>query len=146
MTYPKLIIAAIVAAVFVHFSRQSIAAEIAAPAAEFADAQTLLDKWLKALGTSDLASYQQCLHSAARQVPEYGSAEALQFWKGEIGDMGKKGFKGQWKFQKPANVSKRFPAGSLQAIPVINGKALRESDSILLIQEDGQWRIVRLFS
>ena len=145
MTYPKLIIAAFVTAAFVHFTPQAISAEIAAPAAELADAQTLLDKWLKALGTNDLAAYQQCLHTGARQVPEYGTAEALHFWKKEMEALAKKGFKGQWKFQKPAIVNERFPAGALQAIPIINGKALRESESILLIQEDGKWRIVRLF-
>ena len=114
-----------------------------APSAN-ADAEALLARWLRALAAGDLAAYQQCLHPDAVKVNEYGTAEALAFWTKQIKDLRKDGFKGEWEFRKPAEVNERFPAGSAQAHPIVNGKPSRES--ILLIQESGRWVIARLFS
>ena len=103
----------------------------------------MLTRWLAAIEANDLAAYQQCLHSEARKVPEYGTAEAMVFWARQIKELFAKGFSRQWEFQKPAEVTERFPAGSVKAFPIVSGKPGRES--ILLMQDNGQWVIVRLF-
>lgn len=117
--------------------------EGAAIPAEYKDAEAVLVRWLATIKASDLATYQQCLHSETRKVNEYGTAEAMTFWSKQIKDLHKDGFKGEWTFEKPAAVSERFPSGAVKALPVVNGKPGREA--ILLMPETGQWVIVRIF-
>jgi hypothetical protein len=118
-----------------HFNAAELAAELP---------EELLARWLRAMDAGDLDAYRQCLHTGTRKVNESGTAEAMKFWTKQMNDLRQDGFKGEWEFRKPAEVNERFPAGAVQAFPIVPGKPSREF--ILLLQENRGWVIVRLFS
>jgi hypothetical protein len=104
----------------------------------------LLELWLEALERQDHAAYQACLHSGARPVPEYGSAEAMEFWAGEIRDLVRDGFDGRFEIEPVAEPGGRFPPGAVRAFPIVGGR--RVDDAIVLVPENGRWKIARIFS
>jgi hypothetical protein len=104
----------------------------------------LLDVWQEALADADYPTYLDCLHSGARGVPEYGSREAMQFWTQEMGRLRERGFAGRFAIEAATASGPRFPAGTLLAHPIIDGEPTH--DAIVLIQEAGEWKILRLFS
>ena len=106
--------------------------------------EQVLQLWQAALDGRDYATYVECLHTGARQIPEYGSPEAMEFWADEIQDLVRKGFTGQFEIEVVPDVSDRFPPGALRAHPIVNGRPLDES--LVLVQERGQWTILRIFS
>lgn len=107
--------------------------------------QQLLQLWQAALEAGDHAAYLACLHPGARQVPEYGSAEAMAFWADEMRDLARKGFAGEWAIEAVAQLSERFPQGSVRARPVVAGRPI--DDALVLVQQaDGSWTILRVFS
>ena len=103
-----------------------------------------LEAWQAALERSDYPAYVECLHTGAREIPEYGSEEALRFWANEIGDLRRMGFTGGFEIEVVENGGPRFPPGSVRAYPIVNGEPIREA--IVLVQEAGDWKILRLFS
>ncbi len=104
----------------------------------------LLGQWRAALEVGDFAAYTACLHPQAREVPEYGSAEAMAFWADEMGDLARDGFEGHFELEVVGEGDARFPAGAVRAHPIVNGVPL--SDAITLVEEAGQWMILRIFS
>ncbi len=114
------------------------------PAAAQEDPHELLAVWQTALTESDYTVYTDCLYSATRAVPIYGSEEAMAFWAQEFDQLRRRGFTGRFALEPVEESSTRWPLGSLRARPVIDGEAL--PDTILLIQEAGHWKILRIFS
>ena len=104
----------------------------------------LLDVWQGALADQDYPTYLDCLHSGTRDVPEYGSREAMRFWTQEMARLRDRGFAGRFALEAASASGPRFPAGTLLAHPIIDGEPTR--DAIVLIQEAGEWKILRLFS
>jgi hypothetical protein len=104
----------------------------------------LLDVWQESLADADYPTYLDCLHSGARGVPEYGSREAMRFWTQEMGRLREQGFAGRFVIEAATASGPRFPAGTLLAHPIIDGEPT--DDAIVLIQEAGEWKILRLFS
>ncbi len=105
---------------------------------------TLLEALQTALENQNLDAYTDCLHSLTREVPEYSSREAMQFWALEFDRLRSRGFDGRFEFAAAPEGHARFPAGSVLAHPIIDGEAMR--DAIVLIQEAGRWKVLRLFS
>ena len=106
--------------------------------------ELLLQLWQAALDQRDHSGYLECLHPAARQIPEYASEEAMDFWADEIRDLVRKGFAGQFKIEIVTAGGDRFPPGSVRAYPIVNGQPIGEA--IVLVEEAGHWTILRLFS
>lgn len=106
--------------------------------------EALLQLWQEALDRNDYAAYVACLHSGSREVPEYGSEEAMDFWAGEVSDLIREGFDGRFAIEVVTDGGVRFPPGSVRAYPIVNGRPIRKA--IVLIEEDGHWTILRLFS
>lgn len=104
----------------------------------------LLTRWLAALDAGDHAAYLACLHTGARAVPEYGSREAMRFWALEIVRLRDRGFVGRFAFEPVNEGGPRVPGGALRARPVLAGEPM--GDAIVLVREDGRWKILRLFS
>ena len=121
-----------------------VVAFVAGPSLAAASPQALLEVWQSALAAEDHATYLGCLHSAAQEVPEYASREAMRFWAHEIEQLGARGFTGQFALEPATEVGARWPAGSLLAYPIVDGSPTR--DAIVLVQEAGEWKILRLFS
>jgi len=106
--------------------------------------ERVLERWQTALDRRDYPGYLECLHPAAREIPEYGSEEAMDFWADEIGDLIRKGFSGQFRIEPVTGGGDRFPTGAIRAYPIVNGRAIDEA--IVLVEEAGHWMILRLFS
>lgn len=104
----------------------------------------LLETWQTALADGDYPTYAACLHSGTREIPEYGSREAMRFWAHEIERLREQGFEGLFEIEVATDVGPRFPVGTLLAHPIVGGVPTR--DAIVLIQEAGHWKILRLFS
>jgi hypothetical protein len=118
---------------------------LAAAYAQTSDSpQLLLKQWQAALERGDYPAYVECLHTGTRQVPEYGSEEAMAFWTNEMDDLRRMGFSGQFDISVVTDGGPRFPEGSIRAYPIVNGQPIREA--IVLIKEAGHWKILRLFS
>lgn len=121
---------------------------LAQPALQPADQddprQLLLERWQIALRHSNYDSYLNCLYSRTRKVPEYGSKEALEFWAEELDELASTGFEGKFQFETVDGDGVRFPDGAVRAYPIVSGRSLTEA--IVLIQEEGHWKILRLFS
>ena len=113
-----------------------------APAQESPD--ELLEVWQTALAEADHPAYTECLSSATRAVPIYGSQEAMAFWAHEIQQLRARGFEGRFDIAPVEESGVRWPPGSLRARPIIDGEVL--PDAIVLIQEAGHWKILRIFS
>jgi hypothetical protein len=105
---------------------------------------TLLQAWQAALARDDYAAYVACLHTGTRQVPEYGSEEAMAFWSDEMDKLRRMGFEGDFELEVVTEASARFPPDSVRAYPIVGGERLREA--IVLTREAGHWKILRLFS
>ena len=122
-----------------------VGAPLAISRAETADSpEERLQVWLAALDGGDYPAYLECLHTGTREVPEYGSEEAMRFWANEMGDLRQMGFAGRFEIAVVRDPGPRFPQGSVRAYPIVNGQPIREA--IVLIQEAGDWKILRLFS
>ncbi len=106
--------------------------------------ESLLQLWQQALAQRDYDAYLACLHTGARQVPEYGSREAMEFWAQEMGELSGKGFVGGFRIEPVNEAGERFPPGSLRAHPITDGRPVHEA--ILLVREAGHWTILRIFS
>lgn len=105
----------------------------------------ILQKWLISLKSKNFANYRSTLHSQSQNVPEYGTKEAMSFWADEIKDLKHKGFKGKFKIVSLEEArNARFPKGSILAYPIVKEKAIKEF--LFLIQENGTWKIGRIFS
>ena len=68
----------------------------------------------------------------------------MTFWSGEMDELRRLGFAGQFEFEAVTEDGARIPAGSVRAFPIVDGEPIREA--IILIQEAGHWKILRLFS
>ena len=104
----------------------------------------VLNAWTTSLAEADHAAYLDCLHSGAQAVPEYGSLEAMRFWQAQMADLEARGFKGQFEITPAAANPTRIPPGALLARPIIPSGPIQ--DAIVLFQENGVWKILRLFS
>ena len=117
---------------------------VEARAQQASSPEELVALWQEALEQRDFTGYVACLHSGARQIPEYGSREAMEFWAGEIEGLAREGFAGQFEIEPVTDGGTRFPPGSLRAYPIVNGR--RVDDALVLVQEAGRWAILRIFS
>jgi hypothetical protein len=54
------------------------------------------------------------------------------------------GFAGGFEIVVVVDGGPRFPPGAVRAYPIVNGEPIREA--IVLVQEAGDWKILRLFS
>lgn len=104
----------------------------------------VLATWQSALAQRDHAAYLACLHSAARAVPEYASPEAMAFWAGQIADLTRQGFTGEFSIEAVDVTNERFPPGAVRARPIVEDGPI--DDAIILAPEQGRWTILRLFS
>lgn len=106
----------------------------------------VVDALVATLSQSSLENYRSCLHPQTVKVPEYGSEEAMRFWKKQFDDLKADGFTGNWRFKEvqASEASPRFPAGSVKAYPIVGERETGEY--LLLILVDGEWRVLRLFS
>jgi hypothetical protein len=116
------------------------------PANTFSEPRAVMVAFYKALTNNTYEAYRTCLHPESRKFDEYGSEEAMRFWRKQFDDMKKKGFDGVWHFEEvPATLAtQREPAGSVKAYPVVGEKPIREY--CLLMKIEGEWKLVRLFS
>ena len=115
-----------------------------APAQEADSPERVLQLWQAALAARDYTTYVGCLHIGARQIPEYGSREAMEFWAEELDDLARRGFRGRFEVEPVRDAGGRFPAGAVRAAPIVDGRRLGEV--IVLVLEAGQWTILRIFS
>ena len=139
MTLAKQILVRVVSAALV------VGAPLAASQAQTADSpEVRLQMWQAALERGDYPAYVECLHTGTREIPEYGSEEAMDFWANEMGDLRRMGFTGRFEIAVVTEGGPRFPPGSVRAYPIVNGQPIREA--IVLFQEAGDWKILRLFS
>ena len=121
------------------------AAPLSTAWAQTADSPELrLRLWEAALERDDYSAYRLCLHAGTREVPEYGSEEAMDFWADEMGDLRRMGYSGEFEISTVDAGGTRFPRGAVRAHPIVNGQAIREA--IVLVQEAGDWKILRIFS
>jgi hypothetical protein len=106
----------------------------------------VVDALVAALSQGSLEDYRSCLHPKTAEVPEYGSEEAMRFWKKQFDDLKAGGFTGNWRFKEvqASEASPRLPAGSMKAYPVVGDREI--SEYLLLILVDGEWRVLRIFS
>jgi hypothetical protein len=116
------------------------------PVDAFSAPRAVMVSFYKAVTNNAYEAYRTCLHPESRKVDEYGSEEAMRFWRKQFDDMKKKGFDGVWHFEEvPATLAtEREPAGAVKAYPVVGEKPSREY--CLLMKIEGEWKIVRLFS
>lgn len=68
----------------------------------------------------------------------------MRFWADQIGKLRERGFTGRFEIEEATDTGSRLPPGSLIAHPILDGAPIQ--DSIILIQEAGQLKILRIFS
>jgi len=107
----------------------------AAPAA--GGAQTLLDRWMKALRGRDYAGYLACLHSASQARTSEGTREAMRGWLLSLQQMERQGFAGPFKFV-PAGGGHARPL-EFRAFPVLADRRL--GPPLIVTKEADQWRV-----
>ena len=122
-----------------------VAAPLATARAQSVDSpERRLEIWQAALDGEDYPTYVECLHTGSREIPEYGSEEAMAFWADEMSELRQMGFTGQFEIVVVTDEGPRFPPGSVRAHPILRGQPSREA--IVLVREAGDWKILRLFS
>jgi len=104
----------------------------------------VLAAWTTSLANADHPAYLDCLHGGAQSVPEYGSPEAMTFWQAQIAQLEDQGFAGAFEIVSAPAEANRLPPGALLAYPIVDTGPIDEA--IVLIQEAGSWKILRLFS
>ncbi|MDE0004867.1 MAG: PQQ-binding-like beta-propeller repeat protein, partial [Rhodospirillaceae bacterium] len=104
-----------------------------------------LADWQEALLDEDYAAYSRYLDAEAREMPAYGSEEAMRFWAHQVRQVKERGFEGKFRLARINVGSYRAPVGAYRAYPVLNdGRELEES--VVVAHENGQCRILQVFS
>ena len=98
-------------------------------------------RWERAIRNEDAEEANCCLTHEARAVMPF-DGEDLQFWKQGLEDFDKQGFYGEWRARSAKVLEKGVERATVYAYPVLKA----DPGPIWLVEDDGEWRIFRLFA
>ncbi len=100
------------------------------------------DVWIEKNAKKEYEMYKSLYSIQVRDVDEYTSAESMLFWDSEIQDLYENGFKEEFVVKPFAKA--KDDNEYIIVFPLLNGKEMDEG--IVLISEDGKWKIFSLFN
>ena len=104
------------------------------------DSLEVVKEWVAAIRAQNEKKVKALFSEEAAKIPEYTSKEACRFWKRQLRELDREGFKGLWDIKSKVSEGRRV----VYAFPICEKGVA--SEAIWLIQEKGKWRISTLFN